>query len=224
MRNLFLLLLVAYCCPLVAAKTSPECAQWFSLRKLKSTKDLRCLQSCEKIGSDLLSLGCFFECPDLCNFHPEDDHKRLVLQQIKDITIYYDLTPQERDLIMKDPIAALTVYIAKRKAEAVALNMFGRSVQLDESDAVRHFTWAMLICAELGPETATLFLNAHERTNEPTRDKAMDAANNAKGLVACKQLRAKHSKFDVDEILVAARNAYRAHELVILRPWEKANK
>lgn len=224
MRNLFLLLLIAYCCPQVAAKTSPECSRWFSQRKLKPTKDFKCLETCEKIGSDLLSLGCYFECPDLCNFHPEDDHKRLVLQQIKNITIYYDLTPQERDLILKDPIAALSVYTAKRKAEAVTLNMFGRSVQLDESDAVRHFTWALLICAELGRETAKLFLDAHERTNEPSSDKAMDAANNAKGLDACMLLRAKHSKFEVDDILDTARKTYRAHELVILKPWEKSEK
>lgn len=203
------------------AKASPECRKWFSHRKIKPTKDRKCVNKCETIEANFLSYACYFECESLCGFDADFLQRQFLLDSVKNITIYYDLNEYELDLILKDPATALRVYLSKNKAEVVASTLFKRNDRLDESDAARHFAWAFATCMDIGYQKAKAFLDAHERTDEAVNERAMDVANNYRGLEACKKIKqARPANNSPDQILLETIAAYKSGKLIVLKPKE----
>lgn len=192
------------------------------MRNLKATKDGRCIKKCEAVKNDLLSLGCSLECSELCGYNDKNEKKRYAFNGLKNITEYYGLNAEELKLIADDPVTAFSVYLSKNKAEAVAEGMFRTNDQGDESDAVRHFSWALLTCLELGPTVATRFLNAHEMADEAASDKGMDLSNNRIGITRCEKLKSKGKRtLETDELLAEVLNALKKNELTVLKPKRK---
>ena len=94
---------------------------------------------------------------------------------------------------------------------------FRRDAEGDESDAFRHFVWAGLLTKELGPDTAKIFLDAHETGQKgDSADRAMDLANNRAGILAAERLRTGGS-LDNEHIEKEALNALKEGSLIILK-------
>lgn len=111
-------------------------------------------------------------------------------------SLYPGLTESERRFIDANPKVAIEAYWMSWKAEKICNSVFAVSDTNDESDACRHFMWACLLNNKLGQKTASEILDAHEQNpNEPQQEKAMDMANNRRGIIASDVLiKAKKTK------------------------------
>ena len=104
-----------------------------------------------------------------------------------------------------------------RKADKLCLTLFEDSHTNDESDACRHFVWAILLYKEFGLNFSQEILNAHEQTRkQPLNEKSMDMANNRIGLIKADKL-SKENKLNDTDILATFQESLKAKELIVLR-------
>jgi hypothetical protein len=165
---------------------SDVCDKWFEKLRLKPGPD--CLAECVIADVGMASASCPQGCARYCR-------ENLAVNFIFNSSeLYPGLTVMERALVSKDPVAAAKVYKAKWMAEQATLGLLQRNLPNDESDACRHFIWAALMVDALGEQKAKEFLSAHEQTEaEPAEEKSMDVFNNAEGVAAARDMKAKGS-------------------------------
>jgi hypothetical protein len=206
----FIIITSSYC----ALARADICDKWFKKSKIVAgSKD--CLLECTVLPVDMGTSGCHEACAEYC--------KKSVATgfNFKMAALYPALTTAERALVAEFPTQAVTVYQAKRSAEAACSGIYGKNRMNDESDACRHYIWAGLNTEKLGAEKAQKFLNAHEQEpTQPANEKAMDLANNRAGILAAESL-IKEKKFSEEELTKRFQKALSQGDLVVLKPRVK---
>ena len=87
----------------------------------------------------------------------------------------------------------------------------------DESDACRHYVWAILLAKNLNLKNAEIILNAHENNPlEPEDEKAMDVANNRIALIDFSKY--DSNVFDEKFILTLFKENLEKKKLIVLKP------
>lgn len=191
------------------AEPDNECKQWFKDKGLKPGPS--CLLACTSAGTDMGTFVCPDECDDLCR----SEISEKFFFKISDL--YPGLTAEEKGLAAKEPLKTIQAYKLSWEAEDICSEVYFKSRTNDESDACRHFVWAILLTRELGADFANRILNAHEQDpKEPKPEQAMDLANNRLGIIVAGQL-FKHQKFGEHEILEAFRENLINGRFIILK-------
>lgn len=193
-------------------RSNDRCDRWFAAGKVVAGKS--CELDCAVLVTDLGTFLCPSQCRKLCGVA---NHK----SSLGKFVYYPGLTPAERELIERDPGAALKAFIQKTHAELSSARIFPDQGLDDESDAFRHFMWAGLLAHELGPERAKEFLDAHE-ANPLQLDSQlhMDLFNNEKGVSAAKKL-VSEGKWSVQNLENSGLDALRSKNLKVLNPGLK---
>lgn len=195
---------------LQASPASKECLNWFKEWKLaKGEKgcELKCLTTPKNL------VGAFCDCKDLC--------KVVKSESLSSYIFYPGLSKVEKELITKDPKAALKVFINKEIAERVADKHFPDGNFNDESDALRHFVWAGLLTIDLGEEKAKLYLDAHEQNPyQPNVEKEMDTKNNAAGIEAAIKLLGE-KKATIKNLTLEGLRKLKSKSLIVIEPGHK---
>ena len=185
------------------------CEDWF--KKLKIARGKDCLLSCTSSVTDFRSLGCEEECTRLCNSSVTAEF----LFNLSDL--YPGLTKEERALAASEPKKTLRAYQLSWEAEGLCQKVYRDSRTNDESDACRHFVWAILLQKEFGLEFGSRVLNAHEEDpKQPIQEKSMDLANNRLGQIVGAQLQ-KENKIEPDDILDAFKDNLAKGRFIVLK-------
>lgn len=194
----------------MGAVPNPDCVAWFDKTKIKAgTKD--CPLRCATLKVNMGTFICPDLCEELCNTKSE---KSLLAEFI----LYPGLTPAEKNLIIKNPNDALTVYKQKNIAETSTSSNFPDQNLNDESDAFRHFLWSALLTKELGKARAKEFLDAHEADPEqPDVEYQMDMHNNNRGQIAATSLM-KEKRWNQKNIELKGLEELRFKRLQVLKP------
>jgi hypothetical protein len=130
---------------------------------------------------------------------------------------YPGLTDEEKIFVVSHPKEALKAYQTVWVAENATEDIFPGSTSDDEGDAFRHFTWACLLYKAIGKELAEKLLDAHEENpRQSTAARAMDLANNRKGLLSAQRLE-KDQRLDLAGIEKEAIKNLRDRGLVVLK-------
>lgn len=95
---------------------------------------------------------------------------------------YGSLNSVERDLALKHPSQAITVYNCANDAVSATLEYYGESGYQNNSDAFRHCCWNALMKKEMGATNANTWATAHESDSSGI-DKEMDLYNNYMGRI-----------------------------------------
>ena len=184
------------------------CQTWFESAEIK--KGENCLIDCSILKTDMGTFHCPNLCANLCKISSKE-------HLIFNISYLYGLTAQERALSAKYPKKMLKGYQLSRQADKLCLNLFKTSRTNDESDACRHFVWAILLYKEFGLDFSKKVLNAHEQTKkQPLSEKSMDLANNRMGLITAEQL-SKENQLNDSAILKAFQKRLKSGNLIILK-------
>ncbi len=184
-----------------------DCQKWF--QKLNTSRDKACVQICESSKIDMSSFTCPLECKDLCKNNKNDEYSLLKL---------YGLTDDEIKLCDKTPAKCITAYRLSWDAENLCLKKYPDSRTNDESDASRHFVWAILMAEKLNLEFAEAILNAHENNDiQPKIEKAMDLSNNRLGLLSVQKMQNANISIDNDKILAAFERELNANSIIIIK-------
>lgn len=87
-----------------------------------------------------------------------------------------NLTVDEKELIVKQPINAMAALAASNKAIDITLEKFGKNGLGDKSDGFRHAIWCALMARDAEANFAKEFSNAHEsgKTEEMLEQLARD--------------------------------------------------
>ena len=93
---------------------------------------------------------------------------------------YGNLNSAERELALKHPIQAVTVYNCANKATDATIAYYGTNGWQDNSDAFRHCCWNALMKSAMSASDANAWATAHEADSSGI-DKDMDLFNNAVG-------------------------------------------
>lgn len=93
---------------------------------------------------------------------------------------YGSLNSAERELALKHPIQAVTVYNCANKATDATIAYYGTNGWQDNSDAFRHCCWNALMKSAMSASDADAWATAHEAESSGI-DKDMDLFNNAVG-------------------------------------------
>lgn len=93
---------------------------------------------------------------------------------------YGSLNSAERELALKHPIQAVTVYNCANKATDATIAYYGTNGWQDNSDAFRHCCWNALMKSAMSASDADTWATAHEAESSGI-DKDMDLFNNAVG-------------------------------------------
>lgn len=185
-----------------------RCESWFKQAKILPGKE--CMLKCALIPADIDTFDCNTGCPTFCGESGFKDS----LFQLSDL--YPHLTGSERALIAEYPAAAMKVFSAKDKAENLCRNQFGSNRSRDESDACRHFVWAIEMRRGLDAELATKFLDAHEDQTDQLKDERdMDINNNRRGLESAKKLM-KSGSFTERDILKELQTELKSKSLAVI--------
>lgn len=202
---------LAFSLQLTPLPVHANCGQWFQDGKLKKGKD--CLIKCASLPVDMGTFDCPNSCDDFCG----SAAKERFLFQLSDL--YPGLTAAEKALVSQHPRQMLKAYQLAQKAEELCLKEFPRSDTNDESDACRHFVWAVFLSKELGTELSQKILDAHEQEpTQPEEEKAMDLANNQRGVsFANSRAGALTDRMILDEF----RKLQSEGKLIILRKLQK---
>lgn len=112
----------------------------------------------------------------------------------------HELTESEKQLIVKYPADALSIYNTMTEAFKKTDGLFnGLSKHNTSADAFRHFVWSSLSANAIGSERAYEFLKAHEDyATNPNEEKNMDLSNNKKEIEYYKTY--KGNNFEADLI------------------------
>lgn len=169
----------------LALEVPKECKKSFLQAKIHPGKD--CEISCNLQAADMSNFDCSRFCSDYCK--PVSNTTSQPPIELKLSALYPGLTDDERKFVDRDPKMALKAYWLSWRAEAACESVYLYSDTNDESDACRHFVWAALLNAEYGQTRSSELLDAHENNpEEPNDEKAMDLANNRRGLIASTDL------------------------------------
>lgn len=123
--------------------------------------------------TDMSTFTCPQECEKLCANLSLEDNKN-----------YYGLTDDEVKFCKENKVKCLKAYKESWNAEKLCLSIYPVGDMNDESDACRHYVWAILLSREIGEKDSETVLNAHENNpKEPKNQQAMDLANNRLGLL-----------------------------------------
>lgn len=169
-----------------------ECTELFSNHKVRD-KD-NCTLACETLKIDMGTFYCAQYCTNYCSgidlgFRLSD--------------LYPGLTEAEKKFVDSNPKKAAQAYLLSWKAEKLCHRIYLKSDTNDESDACRHYVWAGLLNFELGQSDANQILDAHEQNPlEPETEKAMDLANNRRGIIVSSELQTKKT---ADEVILLDR-------------------
>lgn len=93
---------------------------------------------------------------------------------------YGNLNSAERELALKHPIQAVTVYDCANKATDATIAYYGKNGWQDNSDAFRHCCWNALMKSAMSASDANAWATAHEADSSGI-DKDMDLFNNSVG-------------------------------------------
>lgn len=125
---------------------------------------------------------------------------------------------QEKSLAAAHPEKMLQAYKLSWKAESICSELYLTSQTNDESDACRHFTWAALLTKNLGRDFAEKVLDAHEQEpNQLEEQKAMDMANNRRGISIAEKMIEK-TMFSEQELINYFKKELKAGHLSVLSP------
>lgn len=91
-----------------------------------------------------------------------------------------NLNSTERELALKHPIQAVTVYNCANKATDATIAYYGTNGWQDNSDAFRHCCWNALMKSAMSESDANTWATAHEADSSGI-DKEMDLFNNSVG-------------------------------------------
>lgn len=193
-----------------------DCIRWFDNAKIKKDKD--CILKCSTIGVGMGTFGCSSKCDKLCKI-PKKNNLLFNLSKL-----YPGLTESEHDLVSKYPGRMYNSYIASWNAESLCARLYSESTINDESDACRHYVWAVLLYKKFGNEFSTKVLDAHEQDDKQSEiEKRMDLTNNKFGQAGAKRL-IKENKFTNDEILKSFKNDLKNKKLIIIKSGEVSKK
>jgi hypothetical protein len=192
------------------------CESWFLKSGVKAgTQD--CELDCALLPSGMGTFDCSTRCEGFCKTYLKPDTMSEIAKYIEPRA----LTPSERSLIAKYPLAAIRVYRTKRDATNSTKRLFGRNFRNDESDAYRHFMWSGLIREKIDKDRVEAFLNAHEANNsEPDAEGKMDKSNNAKGIAIAEKLIGE-GNFSQQRLEQEAIKAIKGGNLNVLSPTGK---
>ncbi len=110
-----------------------------------------------------------------------------------------------------------TAYQLTWKAESLCEDLYPTSATNDESDACRHFVWAALLANEFKREFAEKVLYAHEQEpTQPEEEKAMDLANNQRGVSTGESLISKKT-FSEQKIIEEFAQQLKENKLIVLK-------
>lgn len=174
-----------------------ECVVWFKGANLNLDKD--CSFKCSMIDTDMGTFDCTRFCDSFCK--PTKIEKKPVESSFKISSLYPGLTDGERKFVEKNVQVAIKAYWLSWQADGICKEIYHVSDTNDESDACRHFIWAALLNShpQIGTQLASELLDAHEQNaDEPEEEKAMDLANNRRGLIASTELIKKKQSRDSD--------------------------
>ena len=173
-----------------------------------------CESVCRTSLTDMSTYSCPNECDNLCkllNQSKKDDEK--------DQLNFYGLTDDEVQFCASNKVTCLESYKLSWTAEKLCEQIYSQNRVNDESDACRHYVWAMYMAkdSKVGPSNAESILNAHENNPlEPADERAMDLANNRKALLDFAQQKDKN--LSDEKILNLFKENLKKKKLVILRP------
>ncbi len=138
------------------------------------------------------------------------------------VLLYYGLSRDEVTFCSSNALTCLKAYKLSWRAENLSIQIYPKSTTNDESDACRHYVWAILLSRDLGSADAESILNAHENNPSEAEDqKAMDLANNRLGL---SQFRNSNAPLQSDEeILLSFKDQLKTKKLIVLNPKYKNN-
>lgn len=189
-----------------------ECQDWFSSLKIKDKKN--CESVCATSQTDMATYSCTIECENLCkklNNKSKDKEKNELN--------FYGLTDEEVKFCSSNKMICLKAYKLSWEAESLCEKIYPQSRVNDESDACRHYLWAILMAKEttIGLSNAESILKAHEANPfEALDEKEMDLANNRRGLLD--YLENKKLKLNDEEILNLFKKNLQKKQLNILKP------
>lgn len=181
------------------------CQDWLNGLKIEKAED--CESECRIGEKDMSTYMCSLQCEQLCkNFGkssaPEEN--------------FYGLTDAELKFCKENKVDCLKAYKKTWDAEKICLNIYPASLVNDESDACRHYVWALLLSNSIGEKNAEAVLNAHETNpKEPTDEKAMDLANNRLGLLNYKKLK---DNFNDEDIKKSFLEELENKKFIIIKP------
>ena len=206
-KEIILLFLgLAFSLPCMAV--SPECVSWFD--KLKISKNEKCISHCEVGKIDMGTFACRVECKDLC----------LTKSSLAEYSLLktYGLTDDEIKICDESPMKCVQSYKLSWDAEKICLTKYSDSRTNDESDACRHFTWAILMAKNIDENFAESLLNAHENNpHEPENERAMDLSNNRLGLLTYQKLKSSNNELINEAIAKEFQRKLDANALIILK-------
>ncbi|PIT99833.1 MAG: hypothetical protein COT74_08590 [Bdellovibrionales bacterium CG10_big_fil_rev_8_21_14_0_10_45_34] len=193
-----------------ATAADPDCVDWFRGSKLE-TGSKNCELNCATLMTDMGTFMCPNQCDELCK--PKEKGSLL-----SKLVFYPGLTQAEKELVVKNPKQAYSVYKLKGRAEDATNRNFPNQDLNDESDAFRHFVWAGLLTKELGRQKAKEYLDAHE-TNplQSNREKQMDIFNNERGQSAAEAL-LKNNKWNEKTLEAKAIEELQNKNLDVISP------
>lgn len=190
--------------------SADECAKWFERGKIKTGQD--CTIECSVLSVDMGTFDCPSRCPEFCKAPVKEN----MLFALSDL--YPGLTPAEKALASKYPAKLLQAYQLTWQAEKICLGKYRRMETNNESDACRHFVWAALMAKEFDSKFAQQVLDAHEQEpTQPTEEKAMDLANNQRGVSLIKDA-GKENKFSDGDLLKEFEGQLKEGKIVVLTP------
>ncbi len=190
---------------LILSRYAIACDDWFNDLKIKDIKN--CASICRTSPINMSSFSCTGNCDKLC--------KKLKTPKKIDDSNYYGLTDDEIKFCKENKIDCLKAYKESWNAEKICLSIYPVSDTNDESDACRHFVWAILLSREIGTAKAETVLSAHENNPKELKEqKSMDVANNRLGLIVFQK---NVEKFKTDEsIKEAFQKQLKENKLIIL--------
>ena len=203
----------AYILPLlfIASHVQADvCQEWLNGLGIKKAE--QCESECRIGQKDMSTYMCSLQCEQLCkNFgkpiEPEEN--------------FYGLTDAEIKFCKENKLDCLKAYKETWAAEKICLEIYPASLVNDESDACRHYTWALLLSKAIGEKNAETVLNAHETNpKEPNDERAMDLANNRLGLLNYKKL---NENLDSTNIKKSFLEELKSKKLIILKPQYSTN-
>lgn len=185
-----------------------SCHDWFNRLQIKNN----CEVNCAIAEVNMSTYTCPILCEELCKNTNKIENK-----DVDDLG-FYGLTESEINFCKQNRVTCMKAYVESFKAEKYCLEIYPQSGVNDESDACRHFVWAILLDKNIGTDNAESILNAHENNPmEPEDQKAMDLANNRLGQLSSRKIKSIDSK----EILKEFKTNLKQNRLIILEPMYK---
>ena len=190
---------------LQATCNADTCQEWFRNLKIVENCKVNCAIGQVGMGTYM----CPNQCDRLCkNIKFKKPNKQEELG-------FYGLTESEIKFCNENKLVCVKAYSESLKAEKYCLELYPQSGMNDESDACRHFVWAVLLEKSIGSDSAESILNAHENNpTEPSDQKSMDLANNRLGQLTARKIKTDSSA----EILAEFKTQMKRNKFIIIDP------